>query len=292
MTTFPIFQDNLGLHQFKKGELPLFATHFRLMHGYPNHHHEFVEISFVTQGEGTGIINGIEYPLTKGSISLLLPHHLHAMRLEAGASIEKFTVMFDVNLLFQPEFAEIGQWLIKLSEELVSTYDLAPKAFESMQDVLTALITEHRSDRLGKHGLMRIKLLEAVYLFFRSHPGFSELSHPVVSQSQEWDFIKYVNTHFLEDSLSLEQVASKFGVSIYTVRGAFKRLLGKNFLEYLHLLRVRRASSLLAATDMSVSEIAYDVGFSSFRSFTRVFKETTGLSATDYRNTHAVGDRA
>lgn len=290
MTTFPIFQDSVRLNMFKKGELPLFMRHYNLLNGYPNHHHEFVELSLVTAGSGTGVINGAEHRMKPGSICLLLPHHLHAMKLEEGQYLQKFTCMFDLNLLFQPEFAEIGQWLSKLSDELTPFYDMPDESFESISTVLYSLLHEYESNRLGKQGVMRIKLLETIYHFFRSHPGFYQFPQPTISQPMEWEFIKYVNTHFMEESLSLEHVADRFNVSVFVVRNSFKRLLGKNFLEYLHLLRIRRASSLLAATDMSVAEIAYDVGFSSIRSFTRVFKETNGMSATDYRIANSATD--
>lgn len=283
MTTYPIFQDSLRLSTFKKGEFPLFITHYPLRSGYPNHHHEFAEISLVTNGQGTEIVGGVEHRLQPGSICLLPPYHLHAMRLEDEKPLYKFCCMFDMNALFQPAFTEVGQWLIKLSDETRPYYDLPPDAFAAIRDVLSALEAESRSAALGKQGFMRIKLLEVIYLFFRNHPGFASFGQTVDISPVEWDFVKYVNTHFMEESISLEEVADRFGVSVFVVRGAFKRLLGKNFLEYLHQLRIRRASSLLIATDMSVAEIAYDVGFSSLRSFTRVFKESTGLSATDYR---------
>lgn len=283
VTTYPVFQDKLRLSAFKKGELPLFIAHYALNHGYPNHHHEFAEISLVTKGRATEIVNGSEHPLAPGSICLLPPYHLHALRLDGNEPLHKFCCMFDMNMLFQPDFAELGHLLVRLSDETKPFYDLPAEPFESIKSVLSALETEFVSDSLGKQGFMRVKLLEALYLFFRYHPGFVTFGQPVDATPEEWDFVNYVNTHFMDDSISLEEVADKFGVSVYVVRGAFKRLIGKNFLEYLHQLRIRRASSLLSATDMSVAEIAYDVGFSSLRSFTRVFKEATGMSATDYR---------
>ncbi|WP_158289493.1 helix-turn-helix transcriptional regulator [Paenibacillus flagellatus] len=286
MTHFPIFQDSLRLNTFKKGELPLFITHYPVRSSYPNHHHEFVEISLVTEGQGTEIVNGAEHRLKPGSICLLLPYHLHALKLDEGKPLHKFCCMFDMNVLFQSDFAEVGRWLVKLSDDTAPFYDLPAGPFEALRSVLFALEAEYGSESPGKAGFMRIKLLEAIYLYFRNHPGFAAFDPPAASRPGEWDIVKYVNTHFLDESISLEEVAARFGVSVFAVRGAFKRLLGKNFLEYLHLLRVRRATSLLTATDMSVAEIAYDVGFSSLRSFTRVFKEATGVSATDYRKRH------
>lgn len=287
MTTFPVFQDSLRLNKFKKGELPLFITHYAVNNGYPNHHHEFAEISLVTGGQGTEIVNGVEHRLYPGSICLLPPYHLHALKLDAGKPLYKFCCMFDTNLLFQPEFAEVGPWLVKLSDEMTPYYDMPAEPFETLKSVMFALNAEFGADTIGKQGFMRIKLLETIYLFFRHHPGFASLGQAVDLHPEEWDYVKYVNTHFMEEMISLEEVAGKFGVSVFVVRNAFKRLLGKNFLEYLHQLRIRRASSLLTATDMSVAEIAYDVGFSSLRSFTRVFKETTGMSATDFRKRQA-----
>ena len=283
MTTFPIFQDRFRLNTFKRGELPLFITHYTVKSPYPLHHHEFVEISLVTGGRGTENVNGQIHELRPGSVCLLLPYHLHALELEEGGSLSKFCLMFDMKLLVQNDFDEVGRWIVRLSDGLSPFYDLQEEPFCAVSRVLSELNAEYAADRPGKQGWMRIKLLEAIYLFFRNHPGIHSTGNGGSGAGEEWEYIKYVHTHFMDEHISLEKMAAHFGVSVFVIRNAFKRLLGKNFLEYLHLLRIRRASSLLAATDMSVAEIAYDVGFSSLRSFTRVFKEVTGVSATDYR---------
>jgi AraC-like DNA-binding protein len=47
--------------------------------------------------------------------------------------------------------------------------------------------------------------------------------------------------------------------------------------------RIERAKSLLAASKLSVTEIALDVGFSELSSFTSAFRKVTGETPTDYR---------
>jgi len=288
MTSFPIFQERLQARQFRKDELPLFITHYRVRASYPNHHHEFAELSLVTEGGGTEIVNGTEHELRPGSVCLLLPYRLHALRLNPDKPLVKYCCMFDIGLLSQPEFSEIGHWLVRLSDDAKPFYELSEQPFAAMQASLSALLAEYGGEAPGKQGWMRLKLLETIYLFFRHHPGVKTDAGPGrADRSAEWDFVRYVNTHYLEDDLTLEKVAAHFGVSVFAVRGAFRRLLGRNFLDYVHLLRVRRAMSLLAATDLTVSEVAYEAGFASLRSFTRVFKEIAGVSATDYRKRHA-----
>lgn len=283
VTTFPIFQEHLRFASSKKGEFPLFITHYRVDNSYPNHHHEYAEISLVTGGSGIEIVNGTEHRLQPGSITLLPPYHLHALKVAEREPLYKFSCMFDLNQLLQPEFSEISSWLTRLSDELEPYCDLPAEPFAVMHRILEELHAEFNGDSIGRRGYIRIKLLEAIYLFFRYHPGSSALDPGDGEATEEWNYIKYVNTHYMEEAISLEEVAARFGVSVFAVRHAFRRRLGKNYLEYVHQLRIRRAATLLKATDMTVAEIAYDCGFSSLRSFTRVFKEITGMSASSYR---------
>ncbi len=67
------------------------------------------------------------------------------------------------------------------------------------------------------------------------------------------------------------------------VNGAFT----KCFRKLLNDHRVEEATLLLRDTDMQVTQIAFDVGFNSLASFNRVFKETTGPSPTEYRESSA-----
>jgi transcriptional regulator GlxA family with amidase domain len=55
------------------------------------------------------------------------------------------------------------------------------------------------------------------------------------------------------------------------------------FVEYVHRLRIERAASMLLNTDMTVHDIAFDVGFDNSRTFSRVFREVKGKTATEYR---------
>jgi AraC-like DNA-binding protein len=54
-------------------------------------------------------------------------------------------------------------------------------------------------------------------------------------------------------------------------------------MKHLHELRIRHSCALLQSTDMSISEIAYEVGYGSYNAFIRVFKEIRGVSPSEYR---------
>lgn len=79
--------------------------------------------------------------------------------------------------------------------------------------------------------------------------------------------------------------SERFQVNAPAIIDSFKRFGGLGFIDYLHRIRIGSALSLLASTNMSISDVAAEVGFDSYRSFTRVFKKSRGLKPSEYRET-------
>ena len=63
----------------------------------------------------------------------------------------------------------------------------------------------------------------------------------------------------------------------------YKRETGKAFTSYLKEYRINKAKELLLNTKLSISDIAYDVGFNDAHYFTICFKEVTGVTPTKFR---------
>lgn len=94
---------------------------------------------------------------------------------------------------------------------------------------------------------------------------------------------KYIADHYYLNSLSLEQVSRHVGISSPYLSKIFAESTGAGFLDYLNQYRIDKAKQLLSATDLTVSEIGYKVGFQSHQSFTRVFKRYMGQTPSGYR---------
>ena len=94
--------------------------------------------------------------------------------------------------------------------------------------------------------------------------------------------VQYVRTHSNEP-LSLRHLAGQFHRSEASISAGFKRLMGGSYLDFLHELRVRDACALLRASSLSVTEVAVEVGYESYETFARVFRQRKGMSATAWR---------
>jgi len=83
--------------------------------------------------------------------------------------------------------------------------------------------------------------------------------------------------------ITLDDVSRAFYCSRSHISHHFKRQMGKSVREYLTELRVEDAKRLLCHSELSVTEIAYSVGFGDSNYFSTVFKSQVGCSPTAYR---------
>lgn len=94
--------------------------------------------------------------------------------------------------------------------------------------------------------------------------------------------LSYIHTNFTRD-LSLAEIATHTGVSKSHLCRIFPQYAGEHFNTYLQRLRIERAKELLRLTDEHIYEIAAKVGFWDSRYFSKVFRDFTGLSPSEYR---------
>jgi AraC family transcriptional regulator len=94
--------------------------------------------------------------------------------------------------------------------------------------------------------------------------------------------VELMHAH-LERELPLEELAEAAYLSPFHFARLFKKATGASPHAYLAALRIERAKSLLATTDLSITEIATRVGYSSPSHFTKAFRQSTGLAPRAFR---------
>lgn len=95
---------------------------------------------------------------------------------------------------------------------------------------------------------------------------------------QEW-----LKRHYNE-SISLESLAQKFDLSVRTFNRRFRSASGNTPLQYLQEVRLDQAKALLKKSNLSVSEIAYSVGYHDSSYFTSLFKRINAVTPNEYRH--------
>ena len=85
------------------------------------------------------------------------------------------------------------------------------------------------------------------------------------------------------NDITLDDLADMAGYSKYHFSRIFKKYCNTTFIAFLNQRRIKAAEMLLLNEEMSVTNVAMQVGFSSLTTFNRVFKELKGGTPSEFR---------
>ncbi len=94
--------------------------------------------------------------------------------------------------------------------------------------------------------------------------------------------IHYINKNYAKD-LNMAVVSNYISMNYSLFSYSFKQFIGSNFVDYLKNLRISEAQHLLKETEMRVNEISQAVGYENEKHFMKLFKNTCGVSPSEYR---------
>ncbi len=129
---------------------------------------------------------------------------------------------------------------------------------------------------------MMLKRLLIIYTrIYKSQVNLSQVENESTDVIREYYFL--VEQYFKE-KFSVAEYSDLMNKSPKTLSNIFKKLGSKSPLQYIKDRRMLEAKRLLSYTDIPVSEIGYQLGFSDIQSFSRFFKREEGVSPKDFRS--------
>lgn len=97
----------------------------------------------------------------------------------------------------------------------------------------------------------------------------------------------YVSENIDNSDLTVEQLSDYLGMSRVRLYKKIKQLTGKTPIEFIRIIRLKRAAQMLRESQLNVSEIAYRTGFNSPKLFSKYFKEEFGILPSHYQSREA-----
>lgn len=96
--------------------------------------------------------------------------------------------------------------------------------------------------------------------------------------------MQFVEDNISNSDASVGDMASAAATSRSGLQRKLKQAMGITPQDLMREARIKRACQLLRQTDKNVSEVAYACGFSDPKYFSRSFKQSTGMSPTEYKS--------
>jgi two-component system response regulator YesN len=116
---------------------------------------------------------------------------------------------------------------------------------------------------------------------------YEQLSAEVSSKGSHRSLVvlaqRYIDAHFSESTLTLEEVASSSQISPGYLSRLLKLETGFSFVDYLTRVRINKAVQIMGDPAVKVYEVAEAVGYQSQHYFSRAFKRVFGRPPVEYR---------
>jgi AraC family transcriptional regulator, arabinose operon regulatory protein len=225
-------------------------------------------LGFVLAGQGTIQVDSLTFHPKKGDVFILPENSYHEIAADPLQEEEWTYIWYNVR----------GQstWLLE-TFRLQSTFHIPDAPINDVFLKGIHLLQKEEMDNEALHINLVLICTEilanlAVILEQRS----SLLSVTVQKMKQYLDELD--KNEFRSASMS-----HHFAMSFKQINRLFKKEIGTTVYDYLISKKIRTAKMLLKDTEMSVSEISYQIGYNDSHHFSNVFRKKTGFSPTEYR---------
>ena len=233
------------------------------------HIHQSIEILYITEGSCEATVDGKSYTLFKNDFIVVFPYRIHAYK-DLSEKVRSLVLFSSPDRLTR--FG--SDWRDAIPETPV-LHDEDKSIYRLLSSIHKAL----KSDQLFKKEIAKGY---NTALFGILLPKLHCKTQKKADLSTTQQLLKYCDNYYT-DRLSLDSVSKELGISKYYISHIFNNKLDISFTDYINALRISKAQYLLKETTLSITQISYDVGFSTIRSFNRIFKSISGKTPLEYR---------
>lgn len=264
--------------QYGEHQEPLF------LHG----HDGYSELVIVLSGKAVHIVDNEKFLIEKGDVFVIGADTEHGY--DEPQDFRICNIMFRDSFLHLPEFdiaEEAGFHALfvlepKYSKETHFTSHLRLNAsdFHEVSEILKQLYTEYHQHSAGRKVMVKVNFLRLVVTLSRLYDTKKiESSTGIVKLAPAF---AYIEKNY-QNSLSVAELAQMVGYSQRQFIRLFKKATGDLPLEYITHLRMQYARELLKNSELSITEIAMQCGYTDSNYFSKLFHKNHGVTPKDFR---------
>ena len=247
------------------------------------HTHEFIELIYISSGEGTEVVGGVEFTVRKGDLLFINFGESH----EFSKSDMNF-----VNILIRPEF--ISEVLVD-SENILDIFTLPqfsaiPGEFSrecivsfsgdelvKISDIVNTMLHEFEDKRPGYITLLHAYTQIVFTMLIRRLKGNFNNREQITS-----DILNYIDEH-ISEKITLSDIAENCFYNPSYFSRKFKNVYGKSLIEYIKERRLDKAAEMLVSCEDTVDSVIGAVAFSGKTQFYKDFQKRFSMTPNEYR---------
>lgn len=260
------------------------------------HYHDYFQIWYVSKGEFIHEINDQSYRMVMGNLYIVPPYTIHRFERAPGRSVEiigcEFTPAFidekgrDLSFRSDSFDAAYIQPFLVPPDQLKPKIALSGRTNDEVHRLMLEMLKEYQKEEPYYELVVKSNLLKLLSILIRAYRQEHDYAaannrfykyRPMIAK-----VIEHIHKHY-DQELRIDQMCRMTNLSKTYFCDLFKHFTGKTFNDYLIDYRIKRSTELLIQTNLTITDICYQVGFNDLTYFSRAFKKHTGISPSHYK---------
>ncbi|GAB3933825.1 helix-turn-helix transcriptional regulator [Larkinella terrae] len=250
------------------------------------HQHSFFELVYILSGTGRQCINKNQFAYHAGHLFLITPEDCHSLEIET--TTELFFLRFN-DIYIQSNAFHTGN--IQRLEFILQNANHQPGCILKNQSdkslvrpVVEAIIREYVNRDLYNKELIRHLVNTLIVVVARNIAKYMPEQVGENTDEKALDILNYIQTHIYEpEKIRAEVVSGHFGISETYLGRYFKKHTSETMQQYITNYRVKLIENRLQHSDMRITEIAQELGFTDESHLNKFFRKQKGRSPSAFR---------
>lgn len=247
------------------------------------HRHSFYQVMFVEEGSGTHKIDFKEYNIDSPIIYFISSGQVHDLVFDRQIT-KGYLINFDLE--FFSSFLSPSYCIDKLPffgiTSNISQYEIEKKKLKRIKEIFEKIHQEYRLQNKKSLELIRIYLLELFYCILNDSEDIEENTNITNQKNLISRFEKLVEEKYNEEHYP-KFYADKLAITPNYLNFICKTFSGKKAGEIIRNRIILESKRLLVNSELSISQIAFQLGFIDNSYFTKFFKTYAKISPSDFR---------
>ncbi|WP_294133359.1 helix-turn-helix domain-containing protein [uncultured Clostridium sp.] len=269
-------------------DLPIKISYFNIKN-YPTHWHNSIEIIYVLKGSLHIKIDTDSFTLNEREVEIINSDESHEIQ---GIDDNKVLIFNIDPFFFEKYYKDINNIFFYTNSN--DDEDQNGPEYEELKTILSQMLCEY-VQKLEDYDEEIEELL--ITLLYHLVNNFHYLTHEKEELKEKTDQLaryhrisKYIYNNY-NNNITLKEIAKKEFLSPHYLSHEIKYATGYSFTDLINLTRIEESIKLLLDSDMSISEISDEIGFSHVRYFNKNFKYYYGCTPLQYRKKYATTEK-
>ncbi len=253
-----------------------------------SHMHNYIELIFILKGTVRIFLDGKLFNVKKDDLIIINSREAHYIESD-DYETEYIVIQFDPKMLQMSSTVFTLKYILPFS----GADKKYPRLFNDetkIQDIKSRVTKIYEEDKERKYAYELAVQGNIIMLFLDIvrawHDYGIDIKSDIVIKEKDVEWLNKATSFIAENynqDISARDVSKVCLMSYNYFTTRFKQLLGRSYSSYLSTVRLQHAEHILISTDKSITEIAYDCGFSSTSYFISMFSQYKKMTPQSYR---------